>query len=203
MKRYITSAQDNERIKLNFNVEVVFGIIEQSAENIAASLDSVPDKVPKSKLPHVVKNVPLGPQAQADFDAFIECVEELMEDYYDLHVYYRHRSKYHSRYYTCAAKDKNGMLIVDFKVKIRIATHEAHESSQADYNKKKEKEAELNLTKGVKLKPLLIKLQCNDENEDVETYDQAYLWIDKRIEEKVSIMRSQEAYRKKINIPEF
>ena len=93
------------------------------------------------------------------------------------------------------------MLIIDFKVKIRIATHDAHESKEANFNKKKEKDAELNLTRGVKLKPLFIRMKCNDENEDVETYDQAYLWIDKRIEEKVEIMKSQADHRKKIAPP--
>lgn len=200
MKRYVHSTKETniQAIKLNFTAEVVVGPVYKDSidYDIAAAIHEVPDKVPRSPLPHVEKRIKLGPQALADYNAFIDSAVELMTDYYELKIYYENKSKDESHYYTCLAKDDSGELIVDFKVKIRLANHDAHESKAADYNKKQEKEAGKQLVGDVKLKPLYIHLILNDENEDVSTYDEAYLWFDERLEEKVKIMRRRLKYRK-------
>lgn len=195
MKRYLRS-DSSISSPISLVVEVVFGYSEDNTR-VAASKGVVPDSVPKTQLPHVVKGVPLGLQAKADYDSFVTSVVELMEDYYDLHIYYKNTSPDESHYYACLAKDASKELVLDFKVKIRIATHAAHESKQADYNKARETEATKEVAKGKKLKPLYIQLICNDENEDVSTYDEAYLWIDDQLDRKVEIMKRGLKYRKR------
>ena len=201
MKRYIRTNEEIEPTRLTFKVEVVFGLKDTNSNRVAASHE-IPNNLPKSKFPHVVKDIPLGIQAKADYDAFIECIEHLITKFYHLHMFYVNDSKDMSNYYSFMAKDDDGQLIIDFKLKIRIANHHSHKSDQSEENKKEEEEAAMKITDGKELKMMYINLICSDENEQVQDYEEAYMWIDEKIEKDIEKMRKNVKYRKKVPAPQ-
>ena len=144
-------------------------------------------------------NVPEGPllsglpdaiadsQAIADYEAFIESVQDLITDYYDLKIYYKNSSPDHSYYFGMLAQDADGRTILDFDFTLRISNHPAHRSQQSQFNKKERKAELARLTDGKKTKPITKSIIVNKEV--CKDYEEAYQLVDSTIESVVKIMK--------------
>jgi len=143
---------------------------------------SIPDGPVITGIPDAI----LDSQAIADFDAFLESVEDLCTEYYDLEIYYKNVSPYHSCYFGMLAKDCEGNVVLDFDFSLRISNHEPHRSENSQKHKK-ERQAALNqITQGKKPRPITKIITVNAE--EVDSYEEAYMKVDAIIERVVDIM---------------
>ena len=180
MKRMIVSSE------LPKHIEVIFDVSLFDPDGRIAAANKIPD-LPKGELMPAEKDALVNSQVLEDYHTFIETVEDLLVDYYDLHVFYKNTSPDNSFYYGMLANDGEGNVIADFDFTLRISTHPAKRSDTSQKHKK-EKEAELlKLTKGKKLKPLRNSIVVN--REEFTSYQEAYLKVDSIIEEAVKIMK--------------
>ncbi len=183
MKRYIRSNSD-ENIK-HINIEVEIEIPHPEGQVAAATYKGF--NVPEGKLLPAEKDAIFDSQALEDYRAFIDSIEDLITDYYELNVFYKNNSPDNSFYFGMLAKDNNGNLLLDFDFTLRISTHPAHRTDQSQKHKKEKDAALAELTKGKKTKPLRKYILVNDKQYD--DYIEAYLAVDKMIESQVEIMK--------------
>lgn len=185
MKKYIksnSSKNDITRIEVIFDVELT---PDNSGEVAAATYKG--HYIPEGDLPPADKKTIVNSQVWSDYQAFIESVEDFIEAC-DLHIYYKNDSDYNSFYWSALAKDSEGNDLLDFTVRIRISTHNAHRTSQSQQHKKEEKKELAKLSKNKKVRPLSIVVTINDESEEYDSYMDAIVSIDEKIEHALEIM---------------
>ena len=167
-------------------VEVIFEVeIERSEEVAAATYKGF--YVPEGALLPAEKDAIIDSQAMQDYDDFIQSVEDLSTQYYNLDIYYKNNSPDNSFYFGMFAKDKDGNIVLEFDFTLRVSTHRAHRSTESRKHKKKQEEIRLQYTGGKETKPLRKSVIVN--NKEFRSYMDAYLEVDRIIEDAVEKMR--------------
>lgn len=183
MKRYIHSDSINSLEHIDIVVEIEY--FYNGTDRIAASEYKgfyVPDGPIISGLPDAV----LGSQALQDYADFIESVQDLMTDYYGLHIYYKNESKDHSFYFGSVIKDDAGNVIADFDFTLRVSNHDAHRSNESQHNKKERQSKLSEVTHGKKTRPITRSIVVNDEK--CKDYFEAYEKVDEVVSRAVEVM---------------
>ena len=181
MKRYIVAATSKNITKFNIVVELEY---IPSDEVAAATYKgfTVPDGPVISGLPDAI----LDSQALADYEAFIESIQDLITEYYKLQIYYKNSSKDHSYYFDMLAKNDAGEIILDFDFTLRVSNHNPHRTAQSESHKKERKEALKQITSKA-TKPITKNIIVNDTIFD--SYEDAYVKVDTVIESVVAVMK--------------
>lgn len=133
-------------------------------------------------------------QMIADFESFIEQVEDFLTDNCDLSIAYQNRSKDNSFYYVCFAKDSDGNLIAKFELRIRISNHVATRNKKKQDKKSEEKVIVKNYLEnhGIsasqlkKMNKLYSEFIVNDET--FTNYDEAFMKIVDQINHKLDVI---------------
>lgn len=183
MKRYIKS----QSVVYPIKVEVIFDIELSSSDSEIAAATYKGHEIPEGALPPADKKVIVNSQVWSDYQAFIEVIEDFIEDY-DLHVYYKSKSNYNSFYWSALARDDEGNDLIDFTVRIRISTHPAHRTKQSQVNKKEEKAQLAKLTRNKKVNSLVVIVVINNESEEFNSYLDAIVHLDEELSHAVEIM---------------
>lgn len=182
----ILRKQNTINVPYEFNIIIDIDFDETDTDIAAAEYKGVKN-IPEGELFPSELDAYVSPRMKEDYESFVKSIEELLTDYYGLHIYYKNESEYLSNYFGMVAKDDEGNMIFNFKFILRVANHDAHRSKALHHNKKEEKSALLKLTKGKKLKPIVKSVTVNQDTYD--SYLEAYVEIDKIIEEAVAIMK--------------
>lgn len=169
-----------------FNIDVVMDIYPYYSEMIAAS-EYKGYTFPDGELPSSDKHIKWSDQTIADYDSFLESVEDYLVDTYDLEVYYRNYSEEHSMYFGMLAKDNNGNILFKFNLRLRISNHSAHRSQASQRYKKEEKHELAKITKNKKLQPIVRYVVVN--NTEFRSYLDAIIYIDDVIDEVMMKMQ--------------
>ena len=97
--------------------------------NIVVELECTsPDEVaaefstPEGPVTSGLSDVILDSQVLADYEAFIESIQDLIIDYYKLKIYHKNSSNY----FGMLAKNDAGEIILDFDFTLRIPIHSLH-----------------------------------------------------------------------------
>lgn len=183
MKRYIRLESSIETVK----IEVIFDVELDSSESTVAAATYKGHEIPEGKLSPADKKVIVNSQVWAEYQAFIESIEDMLEAY-DLHVYYKNKSAYDSFYWNALAKDDEGNDLIDFTIRMRVSTHPAHRTSQSQKNKKAAQSELAKVTKKKKITPIFISVVVNDESEKFDSYLDVIVYIDEKIEHALEIM---------------
>lgn len=183
MKRYMKDAEGAEKVKLEINVVYE---IEFPPDTKVAAATHKGFSVPEGELLPSEKDALINSQAWDDYCSFIESVEDLMTDYYDLTIYYRNESEDYSFYWGALAKNEDGSLIVDFSLKLRVSNHEPRRSRESQHNKKEQQAKLMELTHGKKPQPVTKQITVNRDR--FQDYLDAYLKVDEMIGRAVEIM---------------
>ena len=170
---------------LNFDMEIVLDVYPYG--DLIAAAEYKGYIISCRRQFTIRKYVEWSEQITADYNAFLETLEDLLTDYYELHVYYHNLSKDHSKYLGMLAQDDEGKLILKFNFIFRVSNHDPHKSKESQYNKKKAKQELAKITKGKKLRPTNLCVIVN--NEEFDSYDDAVAYIDHNVEYKLKFMQ--------------
>ena len=140
-----------------------------------------------------------------DFDAFMDDIEILCEEDYNLIGTYKRVSKDNSHYYNYLATDSEGRIIVDLRLRLRISNHEPVRTKRQQHNKKEELNFEklhhlLNDQDISRLKNYSISIVVNDERYD--NYEEAFADVNAIVQDAVTKMKANEQYRPRRGINE-
>lgn len=182
MKKLIKPEQVNLKFDIEYVVEVIF---PDSEEQLVASTYKG-FNIPDGELLPSEKDAITSSQALADYYSFIECIEDLMTDNYDLEIYYKNASPYNSFYFGAVAKNSDGTLIFDFDLTLRVSNHNPHRTQQSQQYKK-EKKAALKRIARTK-KPTAITRSVIVNNDYYSDYLEAFVDIDEIIKRSVEIL---------------
>ena len=192
MKVYIkpndTAAPNNTPMEFEITVDIS---PKYSAEEIAAAMYKG-FRIPDGAVIPGVKDAVFTDQIIVDYEMFIESVEDLLEEYYGLILFYENKSSDYSNYYSFLAKDKeSGKIYFKFRLRLRISNHPAHRSTNSQKHKKEETTSDKykDLTKGISRdpRPYTKSIVVNDEIYD--SYETAFVDIDAQIAQWVEVMR--------------
>lgn len=187
MKLYIkSSSYDIQTISVIVNLQLDY------SDDVAAATYHKGDgdfAIPDGPLLPRDKEIKIDPNSQIleDYKSFITSVRGLLENYYELNVYYKNHSDDNSYYFGMLAKDDQGNNILDFDATLRLSNHPAHRTPESENNKKKQKELLLEETHGQKTRPLFTSILVNDE--EFDNYLDAYQKVDEWIDHAVKIMK--------------
>lgn len=189
MKLYIkSSSYDIQTISVIVNLQSYY-----SADVAAATYHKGDEDffIPDGPLLPRDKEIKIDPHSQIveDYRSFIISVKELMEDYYELNLYYKNHSDDNSYYFGMLAKDDQDNNILTFDATLRLSNHPAHRTPESKNNKKKQKELLLEETHGQKTRPLFNSILVN--NEEFDNYLDAYQKVDEWIDHAVKIMKKR------------
>ena len=184
MKKIVSSSSINIET-LNFDIEIILDVYPYG--DLIAASEYKGYMFPDGELPPAGDDVEWSEQITADYNDFLETLEDLLTDYYGFHVYYHNLSKDHSKYLGMLAKDDKGKLILNFNFTFRVSNHDPHRSKESQYNKKKAKQELAKITKGKRLKPTNLCVIVNKE--EFDSYDEAIAHIDRKVEYKLKFMR--------------
>ena len=180
MKQYIKNTS-NSSVKL-FTIEVIYSYSGESS-NIAAS-----EYVgPRGPVISGDKGAIIDEQEEADYWAFIETIEDLLEGHHELQLIYKSQSEDYSKYYSFLAKDDAGNVLFNFRLRLRISNHAPHSTQHQKANKAAEKRAVAPYLKGHKPDILTKIIVVN--NHKYTDYLDAYMYIKKEVDRWVKIMQ--------------
>lgn len=169
-----------------FDVEVVLNF-DSNELKVAASRYLSEKDFPQGNVISDASYRAISQQEIADYESFVDTIADLFEDYYGLQVAFTSQSKYLSHYYVLIAKDSNGELLFKFRFKLRISTHEAKRTASRQQRKAEENKAIQQLASGKKLRPINRDIVVN--NQEFDSYYQAYEYIDDEIQEVLEKVR--------------
>ena len=176
-------------MKRILNLDTEFDVlvnIEYDEYEIAAGTYKNID-VPDGDLMLSEKGVDIPDQVKEDYYSFIESIEELLTDYYDLKIYYTNQSEDYSKYYGMIAKNDAGEIITKFKFKLRISNHPADRTNISQQHKKEEQQALNKLVPNKKFRPIVKCILVNRDQFD--SYEEAIEYIYEKVEKVVEIMK--------------
>ena len=182
------------QLPLVFDIDVYtdYPVFDNDAEfEISASKQDIRSKLPKGEVISKDRNK-ITQRMIDDYESFVERIEDLCEESYDLVGTYSEESDDYSHYYNYLVRDLDGTLIAKFRIRIRISNHPAKRTQQQQRNKKSELDSE-------KLHQLLTEQQISKirsypilivvNNETFESYEDAFDSIDERIQRAIEVIR--------------
>lgn len=189
MIRYIKSAQASSNpIEFEINVNIALGYVGE--EVAAATYKGF--EIPDGEVIPGDKDAIFTDQIIADYEAFIESVEDLLTEYYDLELLYEGESSDYSHYYSFLAKDKNtGKLYFKFRLRLRVSNHHSHRSKESQRHKREETQTDAHkkLITDAGKKPKAYTKNIIVNNKEYETYEAAFIAIDRKVEKWIKIMK--------------
>ena len=186
MKRYIHSEREPDLI-----IEAIFEARFNNDDDSIAAATYKGINVPDGPLPPAEKKIAKNSPAYVNFESFVEGVLGLIEDTYELTIYYESGSPYGSFYYGALATNSDGSFILKFTASFRISTHEARRTKQSQMHKKEERDALKELTNTVsnnKL-PRVIPVSIVVNDKFYKSYIDAIVDADTLIENAVNKMK--------------
>ena len=156
---------------VTFDIEVIIEL-GSGTENTVAAATYNGFYIPEGELLPAEKDAVIDSQAYVDYEDFIESVEDLITDYFELHIYYKNKSKDFSRYFGMVVKDDEGNVVANFNFNLRISNHDPHRSKRSQQHKKESNEALAKITKK-KLQPITKSITINREK--FVDYTEAYI----------------------------
>lgn len=185
MKRVIGA---NNQIKLKFDIEYIVEIVypEGNENKQIAAVSYKGIEIPDGELLPAEKDVLIDSQVLADYHSFIECIEDLIIDVYELEIYYRNDSPYNSFYFGVLAKNSDETIILDFDLTLRVSTHDAHRTKESQHYKKEKKAALKKIAHTKKPTPITYSVIVN--REEFDNYLDAFVAIDDKIKHAVEMM---------------
>lgn len=183
MKRMVIS---NSSDKVTQKIEVIFEVELNHVEDQVAAATYKGFYVPEGELLPAEKDAIINSQMYADYEGFIESVEDLLTDYYELKIYYKNDSPDNSFYYGVLAKNSDATLILDFSATFRISNHRGHRTDEQTKHKKEQKAKLRELSNGKKVQIIYKPIIVNQKTFD--SYFEAFEAVDSIIAEAVEIM---------------
>ena len=168
---------------LNFDIEV---LIDQDTSILSSMYKGI--QIPDGEVIPGQKDAIISEQVLADYDSFVESIEDLLIDVYNLELTYYDNSENNSNYYNFLAKDKSGIVKIKIRLRLRISNHKAHRSEMSQ----KHKSEELNSPELIKYTnkrstiPYAKNVIVNDES--YNSYLDAVIDIDEKIQHWVDVM---------------
>lgn len=128
-------------------------------------------------------------QMIADYEDFIEAIEDLLQDHYGLILVYKSKSEDYSKYYNFLACDKDGVVLFRFRLRLRVSTHDAHRTKQSQKHKKEEEHSEklLELLDGRPL-PKAYPKTVIVNRKTFTSYEEAFVTIDNDVKRWINVM---------------
>lgn len=164
---------------------------EEFVKQIAASFVDEQNRFPDRPVISRKRNMIKGWMID-DFEGFVERIEDFCENRMNLVLTYTNVSPDHSHYYNYLAKDEEGNIVANIRLRLRISNHNAKKSAKQKSNKKQELESD-------KLHELLTQQQIDDldtyvliitvNDEKFASYEDAYDYAKKRIKRAVEVMK--------------
>ncbi len=172
--------------------------------NIAASIDLSEFELPSGQVISKEKER-VTQEIKDDSEAFMDRVEFLCGDKLHLFGTYKNVSEDDSYYYNYFAKDSNDNIILDYRMRLRISSHNPKRSKQQKLHKKSELDSEtlrrlLSEEEIQGLDAYSVYITVNDKT--FTSYEQAFAFIVSRLQKAVQVMHSREKYRSKKPISE-
>lgn len=189
MERY-TRSEISNKIPMEFDIEV--NIIPKYTTDEIKSAMYKGFEIPDGEVISGIKNAIITDQIEADYNAFIESVEDLLMEYYGLELFYENVSPDYSHYYSFLAKDKaTGEVYFRFRLRFRISNHPAHKSGASQKHKREETKTDRykELTKDISKDPRPYSKSITVNKELYSSYEAAFIDIDKQVEEWVTTMK--------------
>ena len=185
MKKYVRASKLEDRIG---KFDVVIQVF-QDLEILSATYKGL--YIPEGEVIPGDKNAIISEQVLADYDDFIESIEDLLIDNYNLELTYFNDSDDHSYYYNFLAKDGSGEVILKFRLRLRISNHKAHRNKAQQSHKKDELNSPelLKFTHGKSLIPYAKQIMIN--NKIYDSYMDAIEDIDDQVNGWVKKMKSR------------
>lgn len=191
MKRFIRSNYSLPKGTDIMSFDIVIDIIPKyTTEEVKAAMYKG-FEIPDGEVISGIKGAIITDQILSDYNAFIESVEDLLMEYYGLKVFYTNQSDGHSQYYSFFAKDKNtGKIYFKFKLRLRISNHDPHRSKESQAHKKEDTKTDdyKKLMKGIKKDPRPYTQSIVANKEKYDSYETAFIEIDKNIEHWIDVM---------------
>ena len=192
-ERYIRSNKQVPRI-IDIDIFADHPIFHASDEEISSAIDLSKYQLPQGDVIAKDKNR-ITSRMVCDFEEFAERIEDLCEDDYGLVMTYKNISDDHSHYYNYLATDSNGNIVVDLRLRLRIANHDPKSSPEQKKHKKEELASpklhellpEYAISKLTKYPKIII---VNDEL--YSSYEEAFEEVNDVISEAVQIMLKNE-----------
>lgn len=148
--------------------------------------------IPDGEVISGIKGAIIAGQIENDYEAFIQSLEDLLTEYYGLILTYASKSEDHSHYYNFLAKDpKTGNVLFRFRLRLRISNHPAHRSKESQIHKQEEENTDRykELTKDITKDPRPYVKYITVNKEIYDTYELAFIDIDRQVAEWVSVMQ--------------
>lgn len=161
--------------------------------HVAASVDLSEYDLPNRPVISKDRNRITGEMID-DFEAFVEDVESLCEDKYDLVLVYENVSPDLSHYYSYLVKDEDGEIIVKIRIRLRISNHLPKKSQKQKEHKKSELDSEalrnlLTEEEIINLDQYTLIITINDTKFD--NYEEAFRYTSKKIARAIEVVRGR------------
>lgn len=194
MKKYVKQMPVVEPVE--FTIDVIYfptGVDTVEFPVVASKYEGY--SIPDGSLMPGNKDAEISEQEKADYNAFIETVEDLLTDHCDLEIVYQDQPTEYSHYYSFFAKDGDKVLF-KFRVRLRLSNQGPHRTNAQQANKAKEKKQVQQWLDGrpdydgkVSPTPLTYVIIINDQNTKFHDYTEAFMYIYNEVERWIKIMR--------------
>ena len=189
MKRYIKSTQMNPE-PMEFDIDITI-IPKYTTEEIKSAMYKG-FEIPDGEVISGIKGAIITDQIESDYNAFIESVEDLLKEYYNLKLFYENSSPDYSHYYSFLAQNKvTNEVYFKFRLRLRISNHDPHRSKQSQQHKKEETQTEeyKRLTKDISKDPKPYTKNIVVNKEIYDSYEDAFIDIDEKVEGWIEKMK--------------
>ena len=178
MKRYI-----HDEIPINIDV-----VVSSDFTTVAAATYKDID-IPDGPVIDRDKDARITDQMAADYDAFIESLESLLEDHYHFILTYRNESDDYSRYFNFLATDASGIIRFKFRLRLGVSNHKPHRSKDSQKHKKEEESSPklLELLNSRPTPAAYTKIVIVNSKQ-YSSYEEAFIAIDDEIAHWVQVM---------------
>lgn len=184
MKRYIKS----EECLKAFNIEVILYPKFGSIALPVAAAEYKGYNIPEGSFMPADKNAPISEQQIADYEAFIQDIEDMLSEHHELKLIYQNKSKNYSNYYSFLALDRAGNPLFRFRLRLRVSTHNPHRTKEQQQEEAKEAKAVAPYLQGKKPQKMTKIIIINDESE-YDDYLDAFIDICDTVDKCIENMR--------------
>lgn len=180
MKKYVQSTSNT--MAMLFTVDVIYSLKEDTSAIAASAYTG-----PRGPVISGDKNAEIDAQEEADYWAFIETIEDLLEEHHELKLVYKSQSEDFSKYYSFLAQDALGNTLFKFRLRLRISNHVSHSTKRQKANKAAERKAVAPYLNGKKPETLTKIVVVN--NNKYNDYLDAYMYIREEVARWIKIMQ--------------